>query len=71
MTRPDGWDRRLSPLGDSRERAVPCARCRTLTIALEPLCDRCHEASVERQAERDVVAGYVDDARWASLGGAQ
>ena len=26
---------------------------------------------VERQAERDVVAGYVDDARWTSLGGAR
>lgn len=37
----DGATRRLSPLGDSRQRPVPCRRCRTMTIAIDAVCDRC------------------------------
>lgn len=39
----DGSTRRLSPAGDSRERPVPCRCCRRMTIAIDAVCDRCHE----------------------------
>lgn len=41
---PDGYGRRLSPLGDSRELPVPCWSCRRqMTIAYDATCDQCHE----------------------------
>jgi len=39
----DGATRATSPLGDRRERAVPCRHCRRMTIALDAVCDRCTE----------------------------
>jgi hypothetical protein len=44
----DGHSRRLSALGDSRERTVPCQTlgCGRRTIALDAVCDACHEREV-------------------------
>jgi hypothetical protein len=34
-------DRRRTPLGDSREHAVPCVVCGAETWNIDPVCDRC------------------------------
>jgi hypothetical protein len=34
-------DRRHTPMGDRRERAVPCAVCRRDTWNIDAVCDRC------------------------------
>ena len=39
--------RMVSPLGDRRERSVPCADCRTSTWALDGLCARCQSRRIE------------------------
>lgn len=45
MTPVDGASRLLSPLGDSRHRAVRCLVCRHVeTWAWSAVCDACHEA---------------------------
>lgn len=42
---PDGHDRRLSPAGDERHRAVLCQTCRRVeTWAWDATCNACHEA---------------------------
>ena len=46
-------DRYCSPLGDRRERSVPCSICRRPTFALDAMCDVC----------QDKAQGYADDAR--------
>lgn len=45
--------RYVSPLGDRRERPVPCSMCRRPTAALDAMCDSC----------ADKAQGYADDAR--------
>jgi uncharacterized OB-fold protein len=42
----DGATRALSPLGDRRERPVPCADCGRPTVAIDAMCDRCSERAV-------------------------
>lgn len=34
-------DLKRTPLGDQRERSVPCQRCRQSTWNLVPVCDDC------------------------------
>lgn len=50
---PPERSRYVSPLGDRRERPVPCSLCRHPTAALDALCDPCH----------DRAQGYTEDAR--------
>lgn len=54
--KPDGFERRLSRLGDSRERAVLCRvpGCLTQTIAYYATCDSHHHA-LWRSVRRDGV----------------
>lgn len=35
-------DRKRTPMGDMRERGVPCQRCRRETWNIIPVCDACH-----------------------------
>lgn len=43
--RPSDDRRYWSPLGDSREKAIPCRtfRCMNATYALDGYCDPCHD----------------------------
>jgi hypothetical protein len=49
---PPASDRRHTPLGDSRERAVPCDFCSKPTWNIDPVCDRC-----DRRTERAMGVG--------------
>jgi len=39
----------LSPLGDRRERAVPCQRCRRSTWNIVAVCDSCLAKAKEEE----------------------
>lgn len=41
----ENFPRYVTPMGDSRERAVPCGKCglRRATMALDALCDGCFD----------------------------
>ena len=45
--------RMTSPLGDHRERSVPCIDCRRPTWTIEPRCDACHERMADVRATGD------------------
>lgn len=47
-----------SPLGDSRERSVPCSRCNRKTWRLSALCARCE---LDQYDEEDAYYRALDD----------
>lgn len=46
------FDRYRTPLGDRRERPVPCRSCRRDTFALDAMCDECFDEIPSYRATR-------------------
>jgi hypothetical protein len=52
--------RLLSPLGDRRQRSVPCRCCGCPTLAIDAVCDRCDDLvrlADERRVEHEQLRG--------------